>query len=663
MEGMRFTIILLAPTRSAVDITLRIVLRIPGALLTTNSAIGRTILSFIPVVTRFHTFLILSSTPIRELNKQMNQHILKALDQRSTGDVFNYLAVNDYIIHENSGVHDNKSLSIDAYDPPCPVNKGIYTKVKITDESIDVVSIDKSALAVKVNLKLVAGSTLLNFLNTEYGAVTANKNIVSLKNKMTYIFFGLKASKHLFDAYRIYSNGRKTACEQAEALYEGSLDRMMKAQEELDEKPYVYTRWDRAKALDEAICGTYFTLEDIRTGRSLTAQPAVPGTVDIEFTAVVPLDDFLPFNAMTMFPSCAFGSLTMELKLAIQNNFVLCQCDPSESSHEYLMLSGSRASTVDPSGFVGQMATFMQGAEGQKYTHAFTQIGDPINLRVLKVSAGADPVSSGKITEARLSWETVVFEPNVTAGSIVELRSNLNGFNIKDTVKQQIIDKYSTSSYIVPAQFVDYQAFSQVPRYGSTRCNNTYTLTNCSAIGFLFPRTHNEITVSRNPNLSSVQAQVDNKPFPDKPFSTHSPEHSNYCLTNAGFDSLFSASREYGYSLRFNEMQTIEAYDGNPAHGMIGLEPTEDNTSYCFYVATQRPSGWGTFADGLTKESAQISLIMSAEGTANSHPNKYVDGALPPIMLILQDCFWRCTTSGCEFIINDPSFALLNGKK
>lgn len=591
----------------------------------------------------------------------MNQHILKALDQRSTGDVFNYLAINDCIIKENSGIHDNKSLSIDAYDPPCPVNKGIYTKVKLTDESIDIVSIDKSTLTARIFVKLVADSTLLNALTTEYTGVTANKEVVTLKNKMTKLFFGLKSSLHLFDAYRIYSNGRKTACEQVEALYESSMDRMLKAQEELDEKPYIYTRWDRAKDVDEAICGVYISLEDIRTGRSLSEGVLpVPGTVEIDFTAVIPLDDFLPFNAMTMFPSCAFGSLTMEVKLAIQNNFVLCQTDPAQTAKEYLMASGTRGATVDPNNLVGQMVAFMSQPEGQKYLHAFTQIGDSFPIRMLKVSAGASPLNTNTITANRLSWTDVVATPNVTAGQIVELRSNLNGFNIKDTVIEKIINKYSQTPYIVPAQFVDYQAFSQTPRYGSIRCNNTYTLTNCSAIGFLFPRTHNEITVSRNPNMASIQAQVDNKPFPDKPFSTHSPEHSIYCLTNAGFDSLFSASREYGYSLRFNEMETIEAYDGTAAHGMVGVECSEDNTSYCFYAATQRPSGYGTFCDGLSKESAQISLIMASEGSSTTNPNKYVEGHMPPIMLILQDCFWRCTTNGCEFIINDPSFALVN---
>ena len=98
----------------------------------------------------------------------MNSHIAKALDQTRSGNVFEYLAANDNIIEANSGIHDNKFLSIDAYDPPCPVLKGNYTKVKLTDKSIDVVDIDKSSLVARVHFTLKADSSLMGILNEEY---------------------------------------------------------------------------------------------------------------------------------------------------------------------------------------------------------------------------------------------------------------------------------------------------------------------------------------------------------------------------------------------------------------------------------------------------------------------------------------------------------------
>lgn len=585
----------------------------------------------------------------------MNSHIAKALDQTRSGNVFEYLAANDNIIEANSGIHDNKFLSIDAYDPPCPVMKGNYTKVKLTDKSIDIVDIDKSSLVARVHFTLKADGELMGILNEEYGIAGTNaykQKIISLKNQMIKIFFGLKSSIHLFDAYRIYSNGRKTACEQTEALYESSMDRMLKAQEELDEKPQIYTKWDRARSLDEAICGTYISLEDFRVGRNdLNIDRVVPGTVVCSFTCIVPLDDFLPLNGMTMFPSCVFGDLTMEVKLAIQNNLVLCQCDPEVSAREYLAAAGTKIVSYDAVGNIAQIADFMGQTKGQSYKRAFTQIGDSFNIRLLTIKANL--VDDDLVVPLNaVSWTNVSFRPQCTSGMLLELRSNLNGFNIKDSVKEQIRQKYSNGAYIVPGQFIDFQAFSQTPKYSTTRCNNTYTLTNVTAIGFLFPRTQNEITCSRNPNLSSIQAQIEGKIYPDKPFSTHSAEHTNYNLTNAGFNGLFSASREYGYSLRFNDMATMEKYNG--VDTMTGCAPSEDNTSYCFLVSTERLSGYGTYCDGITAQSAQVSLSMTPFGTSGSNPNPYVEGHFAPIMLVVQDCFWKCTANGCEFIRDDP---------
>ena len=486
------------------------------------------------------------------------------------------------------------------------------------------------------------------------GSEEYKQKLVSLKNQMTKIFFGLKSSIQLFDGYRIYSRGRKTLCEQTEALYESTMDRMLKAQEELDEKPQIYTKWDRARSLDEAICGTYISLEDFRLGRDdIMSENKTKGIVVCAFTCIVPLDDFLPLNGMTMFPSCVFGDLTMEVKLAIQNNLVLCQCDPEVSAREYLAASGTKISTYDSIGQITAIADLMGQTAGQSYKRAFTQIGDSFDLRILKVKLNLMPNDTETlVTPEVVEWLNVSFAPQCTAGTMLELRSNLNGFNIKDSVKDQLEKKYSETPYIVPGQFIDFQAFSQTPKYGTTRCNNTYALTNTTAIGFLFPRTQNEITCSRNPNMSAIQVQVDGKVYPDKPFSTHSAEHTNYNLTNAGFNGLFSASREYGYSLRFNDMAVLDKYNG--VDTMTGCAPSEDNTSYCFLVSTERLSGYGTFCDGITSPNAQVSLSMTANGVSGSNPNPYVEGHFAPIMLVVQDCFWKCTKNGCEFIRDDP---------
>lgn len=569
----------------------------------------------------------------------MNSAILKALDQTKTGNLIDYFSSMDGIIEANSGIHDNKYLSIDAYDPPAPVNKGIYTKVKLTDESIDVVSIDKSNLIARVEVTMNETQGLSNDLMTEYNNATPEtRSKIVLRNKMTQFFVGLKSSNQLFDGYRIYSNGKKTRCEQTEALYETALDRMLKSQEEMDEKPNIFSTWEKVDEGSECICGTYFDLEDIRIGRNDEGDAITPGKCTMVFYVNIPLDHFLPLNAFTMFPSCVFGNLTMEIKMAIQNNFVVAQCDFNKCSENYASWGMAKESSIAFNAMYDLINKAHDAPKMNMRTKAFTQIGDPFKIAYISLT--------GDVITKDVSF-------TISGGRMLDLRSNLNGFNIKDSVKETLRGNYSGRDLIIPAQYIDYQAFSQAPKYGTTRCNNTYTLTNCSAIGLLFPRTQNEVTISRNPDMAQIQLQVDNKPYPDKPFSTHSVEHTNYVLTNAGFDGIFSANKELSNSIRFNDMGYHPKYDGEV--DIVGASPSADNTSYTFYVSTER-LGYGVFCDGLSKESAQVSLMMSSEGTQSTNPNPYVEGKFSPIMLVVQDCFWKCNTSGCEFVYNDPSF-------
>ena len=52
----------------------------------------------------------------------------------------------------------------------------------------------------------------------------------------------------------IYSKNRKTTCEQATAIHENAAIRMLKAQEELDCKPGIYTLWENAFNMSKNVC-------------------------------------------------------------------------------------------------------------------------------------------------------------------------------------------------------------------------------------------------------------------------------------------------------------------------------------------------------------------------------------------------------------------------
>ena len=585
----------------------------------------------------------------------------KALDQTPSGNLENYFDYLNMTIQPNDGRSDNKCLSIDAYDPPCPVQKGMYTKLKLTDESVNVINMDKSSITAQVRIVVNTTSELTEAeLNTaiQYGtdASAPNPSVMGLSQSYETLrrfqnkfFIGFKSSIHVLDAYRIYSNGKKTLCEQTEALFENAACRMIKCQEELDEKPGIYTTWKHAYNYEEQVCGTYVSIIEL-----------IRGPVTLEFELTIPIDEFLPFQAMSLFPNCVFGNLQIELKMAIQNNFVCCQCSNKETIIE--AMTGLYKSSALQYNLIKDVPKYYPktaDAIDQCIKKAFTQCGDEFDIYAL-IPTVLTVDNQTKAEEIPTSYAIKGYKTTIeiASGQLMSCRTNLNGFNIKDSVIERLREKYSEKPLVIPSQFIDYQAFSQPPMSFGLKCNTTYNLTNCSSILFLFPRTSHEITCSRNPFLASIQVQIDNKPYPDKPFSTQEASHTIYNLTNLGYDSLFSTSEEYSYSLQWNEIAKPVLVGTIP----VREKESEDNTSYCFVCATERLSGFGTFCDGLNKDNAHITLtgtLASLPAGVQYHPYYQPDGNVnnrPPIMLICQDCFWECTPNGVEFIINDKTY-------
>ncbi|BFU22029.1 hypothetical protein CL6EHI_196730 [Entamoeba histolytica] len=578
----------------------------------------------------------------------MNYNVIKALDQEETGDLIKYFNYTDGILEANSGVHDNKCLSIDSSDPPCPVQKGMYTKVKLTDESIQITNIDKSSITALVRIQIKPTEQFWTQIeDSQEGDISGFQT-----GRLTAIeyFVGLKSSTHLFDAYRVYSRNKKTACEQTEALYENAAIRMLKAQEELDYKPGIYTQWEAAYKHEDNVCGCYFNLQEIIK--------APNNTIEKEFEVIIPLDDLLPFAAMKMFPNGIFGNLTLEVKMAIQQNFVICQCNQNTIINKISKQINSPVkgnSLVLSIGIDQMKERDYYGVLNSKHENcSFTQIGDTFITSMMSLQKDSNH-ELGVLTPKNIKSCFTI-----TDGSLRYCRTNINGFNIKDSVMNELIEKYQTKELIIPSQYVDYQAFSQKPLSNGLKCNTTYAMTNVSSLMFLFPRTSNEVTCSRNPLFASLQMQIDNKPYPDKPFSTVEKSHTIYNITNAGLDNLFSPSKEFAYSLECNELDPSFVNNYNPE--IQYALPLKDNTSYCFLCSTERLSGYGTFCDGITKDNAHVTLTATLLPFKQLHPylkNPWTEDINDrcPIMLVCQDCFWRCTVQGgCEYICNNKYF-------
>ena len=177
-------------------------------------------------------------------------------------------------------------------------------------------------------------------------------------------------------------------------------------------------------------------------------------------------------------------------------------------------------------------------------------------------------------------------------------------------------------------------------------CNTTQSLVNCSSIAFTFPRTANELTCSFNPRCSSIQLQIDNKTYPDKPFSTYDFDFSNYILHNLMYDDLF-----------------------RPNHALMrALIETSfhlDDSNFIFVVATERLDSDPYVFDGITKDNCFITLL------GNFNPKNLVVPGLetntdlesyskcpnrqPPIMFICQDTLWELSSEGVNYYYNNKN--------
>lgn len=574
----------------------------------------------------------------------MNRNVDRALSGgENTGDILKYFSEMDDILERNSGVNDNKTLTSDASDPPCPIENNTYTKVKITDDAIHITNIDKSSLTADVELTINFPSNFWSdLLATETSST--DPNIIAgrkYRNLITKWFVGLKSAIHIFDAYRIYSYNKKTNCEQTEALYENTAVRMLKPQEELDEKPHIYTTWKHVVIGDDSVCGAYFTLQDI-----LDMEQGSKG-LTLRFELCVPLDDFLPLSGFTMYPNKVFENLSLELKMGIQQNLIVAQVDPLEEFRRLVKIRDGSSLALS------SLYNHLQN-DIPAFTRHFVQMNDYFNTVIYTINENG---VTSNIKQVQFTC---------TKGKFLNLRSHINGFNIKDTVLRELTTKYSKRPLIIPAQYCDYQAFSQKPMASGLKCNTTYGMTNVASLIFLFPRTHNEITCCQNPHFSSIQLQVDNKPFPDKPFSTLEAAHTMFNLTNAGLDSLFSPSEEFAYSLNFRELNQVPEIigdDNNKDAAKYVLAPYKDNTSYCFVCSTERLCGYGNFCDGLTKDNAHVTLTCALEGDPKhnpyfTHPITGLEGNdRSPIMIVCQDCFWVLRVGEtAEFVNNNKYF-------
>ncbi|KAL7716355.1 hypothetical protein QTN25_006343 [Entamoeba marina] len=167
-------------------------------------------------------------------------------------------------------------LSIDSDNTPCLINgTSQTTDVKITDDSLDIINIDKGFITAHMRYKVR--------LNCAYSYLIPVDN-EGIEN-FYKIFIGLKSGTQILDQYRNkIINGGMTGCSQNDAIYENTIVRAQKSKHEVEHRPGMYTTWENANNFSQDVCGCYVNAIDL-----------LNTDVWIEFDVVMQYDDFLHY--------------------------------------------------------------------------------------------------------------------------------------------------------------------------------------------------------------------------------------------------------------------------------------------------------------------------------------------------------------------------------
>ena len=522
----------------------------------------------------------------------------EALYSEKMGDVEKYFQQLTTMIESNSGLNDFKLLTTDCTNVNAPFKADQFTTFKLTDPSMDIIDISKSFIQMKCDIDI-------NFLARQ--TMTEESSI----RDYVVFFVGFKSGAHIINNYNVFSNGRMTACKNTKAKFEQTINYNCKAKEERIGRPGMYSPHDRVREMDDCVCGTYVVLPSLSDFGT---------TQTISFDLIIQVDDLLPLSAMSYFPRFIAKELELQLSTNLIQNMVFCQV-PFKSVVEHKANDlGAITETV-----LGLMMT-----PQLKMDSRFHQCGDYAKSII-------------NIGNATTTYRDITIVPSNLV--VNEAKSFVYGFNIKESAKKNIIDIFQKNNFVIPAQWVEHYTFSQLPTGRNITTNIQVPMFNCCQVAMTFPNSGNQLTVSRNPHLESVQCHISDRVIPDKYFKTTDRTHSEMTLANLNMDSLFTAPDEM-----------IEALTKDRKEFGTWTLKKVDDSDYMLVFNLER-FGNGCFCDGLTGNPIPINLNANYMYSDNN-PHYYVDDGTGQKKLsvqninlfIVQDAFWVFGPEGGEFV-------------
>ena len=525
-------------------------------------------------------------------------------------------------------------LSFDSSEPPCPIGPGQFTRLKLTDSSCQITSFENSFIQLEIsgsfnfrNITVWEEGNIFGKIEQEYR--TLGKAIgIELLN-VPFFYVGFKSGLQCIDHYRFYNSFHAgPLCEQSQAIYENALTFMTKAQEEIEGKIARYAVENELNECKEDIPGFYVTLSDLFKAKDT-------GTIQKTFTVNIPYDDFAPLQFFKNYPNAICGDLQLEFKINNNKNMVIFPLDFETAVKKYMRDKSAIRDFIQDGDTHGPASTLSYASLSHKLKQCFTNLGDKCRTYYYFPNFNAFQDPGEEKQKTIYGFLPKIWELTCTCGPLTlkSAKSFINCYNVPHDTHEKLRNLLTNTKIYIPGQRIDQYTFSQLPTVSSMNCNTTQSFVNCSSLAFTWPRTPNELTCSVNPRMTSIQLQIDNKTYPDKPFDTRSFEHSNYILTNLMFDDFFKPNKGLERALS----KRLE---------------TEDNTNYAFVVSLERLDSSPFVFEGLTKDNCYITL----NGTFDPEsPYSTLNTRQNPIMFVCQDTLWELSAGDMNYYYNDRS--------
>jgi hypothetical protein len=509
------------------------------------------------------------------------------------------------IIAMNDGKRECGTLVVNCSNQQAPFDFNQKTDIKITSPHWDITNTRKGFLTARLRFEITAAG-----LNA--GSTWGDNDTLAK------LFIGFKAASQAVREMSVWHNNEQTNYHSKYLVQEGFTFGAFRPWTARDKKRFIHTLYENAVAYMPDVCGTYINIKDFfDAGGNLR-----PQTVLIELN--IPIVDFLPLQCFNKW-SKDFGELFLELYFS-EHALVVATCNPQD------VMDNKRFLQTDV------IASEQLVGNPFKFTHRFTQIGDPFTsfTTVKYNAAGANPSNTA------FTIGTVTL--HVASAHCEELTSTVRGYKISEAARAAILQKCIQEPLVIPAQELRYYAFPAGPDTGGIHTNLQVPYKNITCACVVFPKTPHQITCFENPMLQNLQLKIDGDFIPNKAYSTTGARFLQEQLILTDLDGNLQATKEY--------TESIVNMRNNPVGGARWQNSLGDDTSFIAIFSTERLDG-GYVYDGKDTKGQNVNTEINAgpqftgindtyyycatDAAGNVFPDVHPP---PPQLWLCQDTFW-----------------------